>query len=180
MTGEQVFAGFAALGLGWTAIWIWVVFSSRRELTYSALAPRIAVLRRRLFYGLLGVGAVALLLSGFALPYAPVKALVVGKPRIAVQVVAEQWAWTFSQDRIAAGVPVEFLVTAKDVNHSFALYNPEGELVAQVQAMPGYVNHLIHVFDKPGTYTVRCLELCGSAHAFMSDTLTVTPRGGTP
>ncbi|HEV2302871.1 MAG TPA: hypothetical protein VGR91_14995 [Stellaceae bacterium] len=175
MTGEGVFAVFAALSLVWTAIWIWVVSSAPRELSYSAVAPRIAVLRRRLLYGLLGVGAVALVASGFALPYAPVQALVGGRPQIAVRAVAEQWAWTFSRNRIPAGVPVEFLVSSKDVNHSFALFNPQGALVAQVQAMPGYVNHLIHVFNKPGVYTVRCLELCGVAHAFMSNRLTVTP-----
>ncbi|CAF0701745.1 hypothetical protein MPNT_410011 [Candidatus Methylacidithermus pantelleriae] len=58
-------------------------------------------------------------------------------------------------------MPVEFLVRAADVNHGFGLYDPDGRLVAEVQAMPGYTNRLTYVFKKPGTYKVLCLEFCG-------------------
>ncbi len=59
---------------------------------------------------------------------------------------------------------VEFRVTTLDVNHGFSLYAPDGHLVAQTQAMPGYVNRLRVMFDQPGTYTVLCLEFCGMSH----------------
>ncbi len=72
-------------------------------------------------------------------------------------------------------MPIEFDITSNDVNHGFGLYDPQGNLVGQVQAMPGYVNHLIFTFHEPGTYTVRCLELCCMPHFAMESQITVTP-----
>ncbi len=37
---------------------------------------------------------------------------------------------------------VEFRVTSLDVNHGMAIFDPDGKLVGQTQAMPGYVNRL--------------------------------------
>ena len=37
-------------------------------------------------------------------------------------------------------------------------------LLAQTQAMPGYMNRMRITFDQPGTYTVLCLEFCGMSH----------------
>jgi cytochrome c oxidase subunit 2 len=62
---------------------------------------------------------------------------------------------------------------ARDVNHGLGLFDPSGRLLTQVQAMPGYSNRLIHVFETPGAYTVRCLEYCGIAHHAMMTTLSV-------
>ena len=77
----------------------------------------------------------------------------------------ENWDTAFSPvARVSAGAVVEFPVTTLDVNHGFSLYAPDGRLLAQTQAMPGYVNRLRVVFDRPGTYTVLCLEFCGMAH----------------
>jgi cytochrome c oxidase subunit 2 len=77
----------------------------------------------------------------------------------------ENWDTAFSPSAtVPVGSVVEFRVTTLDVNHGFSLYTPDGHLMAQTQAMPGYVNRLRVVFDKPGTYTVLCLEFCGMAH----------------
>jgi cytochrome c oxidase subunit 2 len=65
---------------------------------------------------------------------------------------------------VQANSLVEFRVTTLDANHGFSLYAPDGHLVAQTQAMPGYVNRLRVTFPEPGTYTVLCLEFCGMAH----------------
>jgi cytochrome c oxidase subunit II len=80
------------------------------------------------------------------------------------QVVAEQWAWTITPDTFKVGQTAEFHVTSKDVNHGFALYDPEFRIVAQTQAMPGYTNVLRYTFTGSGTYQVLCLEYCGVAH----------------
>ncbi|TAM78605.1 MAG: hypothetical protein EPN47_21305 [Acidobacteria bacterium] len=77
--------------------------------------------------------------------------------------------------KIPAGSLVEFRVTSFDVNHSFAVYSSTGHLLGQVQAMPGYVNHLRMRFAKPGTYWVFCLELCGMGHHRMRDEFEVVP-----
>ena len=95
-----------------------------------------------------------------------------------VHATGYQWYWEFDRNAVMAGKPVEFRVTSADVNHGFGLYDESGTLVAQTQAMPGYVNRLTHVFEKPGTYRVLCLEYCGVAHHGMIAEIAVT-QGGT-
>ncbi|MGA9852864.1 MAG: cytochrome oxidase [Gammaproteobacteria bacterium] len=97
-----------------------------------------------------------------------------------VNVVGHQWSWELSTTQIEAGVPIEFRVTSADVNHGFAIYAPDGRIVTQTQAMPGYTNKILYTFDQPGTYTIRCLEYCGLAHHVMTAELNVvaTTTGG--
>lgn len=90
-----------------------------------------------------------------------------------VNVVGRQWSWDIKPATVKAGSVVEFRVTSDDVNHDFALYAPDGRIVTQTQAMPGYTNKLLYNFKQPGTYTVRCLEYCGLMHAEMTKTLEV-------
>ncbi len=99
-------------------------------------------------------------------------------PALPVEVSAHQWRWEVSRQQVPAGRPVELRVRAADVNHGFALYSPDGDIVAQTQAMPGYVNELRHTFTEPGTYKVMCLEYCGLGHHRMTAELTVTARQG--
>lgn len=68
---------------------------------------------------------------------------------------------------VPVDTPIVFDVTSKDVNHGFGIYDPQGQLMAQVQAMPDYVNHLPLRFTVRGHYVIRCLEYCGIAHAAM-------------
>lgn len=96
----------------------------------------------------------------------------------AVQVVGRLWSWQIEPSTVQAGSPVEFSVTSADVNHGFAIYAPDGRIVIQTQAMPGYTNKLLHTFDQPGTYTVQCLEFCGIGHAPMAAQLIVVAAKG--
>lgn len=89
------------------------------------------------------------------------------------QVVGEQWAWTITPHTFKVGQTAEFYVTSKDVNHGFALYDPEFRIVAETQAMPGYTNVLRYTFTEPGTYQVLCLEYCGIAHHLMKTEIEV-------
>ena len=134
---------------------------------------------RLLFFVSLGVILLTfLVLTLPRLPY-PVEA---SSPERIVQAVGKQYAWSLTEGTgatptlanwdtafspvttVPAGMVVEFRVTTLDVNHGFSLYAPDGSLMAQTQAMPGYVNRLRVLFDKPGTYTVLCLEFCGMSH----------------
>lgn len=85
-----------------------------------------------------------------------------------VEAVGEQWSWTIKPDAFRVGQTVEFHVTSTDVNHGFALYDPDMRIVAQTQAMPGYINVLRYTFTNPGVYRVLCLEYCGVAHHEMT------------
>lgn len=95
-----------------------------------------------------------------------------------VDVVARMWSWQFTPDKVSAGSAVEFRVTSADVNHGFAIYAPNGRIITQTQAMPGYTNRLVHTFDEPGTYTVQCIEYCGVGHGPMRATFEVLPAKG--
>ncbi|CUU10481.1 cytochrome c oxidase subunit 2 [Candidatus Kryptobacter tengchongensis] len=68
---------------------------------------------------------------------------------------------------------IEFRVTSLDVNHGFSLYDENGKLLGQTQAMPGYVNRLFIKFDQPGFYTAYCMELCGNSHHAMKGIIEV-------
>ena len=74
---------------------------------------------------------------------------------------------------IDSGSTVEFRVTSLDVNHAFGLYGPQRQIVAQTQAMPGYVNRLRVRLDEPGEYPVLCIEYCAAAHHRMRSSLIV-------
>ena len=59
------------------------------------------------------------------------------------------------------------------MNHSFAVYTAAGELLFQVQVMPGQTQNYVYTFKKPGAYRVLCLEYCGVDHAAMQAELRV-------
>lgn len=173
MGGMQVILILVVAGLTWTAFWLWVIMAPRSAPGDASAGSGLARLRRVLLPVLVAVGVVAFVASLRGLPYPVVRASVLGPPQVTVNVAAEQWAWTFSQTTLPAAVPIEFVVTSRDVNHGFAIYSPDNQLLAQVQAMPGYTNRLIYTFGQPGSYTIRCLEYCGVPHYAMVTTLTV-------
>lgn len=107
-----------------------------------------------------------------AMPYSPGAS----GSAVAVNVISRQWSWEFDRETVPAGRQIEFRVTSADVNHGLGLYDSSGRLVAQTQAMPGYVNRLTHVFDAPGTYRALCLEYCGLVHHNMISEITVTAK----
>lgn len=95
-----------------------------------------------------------------------------------VEVVGHQWFWEISESRLPADASVAFHVTSADVNHGFAIYDEDLRVVAQTQAMPGYVNVLRVRFPKPGSYRVLCLEYCGLVHHGMAASLEVVASAG--
>jgi len=145
---------------------------AHREVNYAG-ANRL----RFLFFASLSIILLTFLV--LTLPQLPYPAEASTPERI-VLAVGKQYAWSLTTDRtptlanwdtafspvttVPVGAVVEFRVTTLDVNHGFSLYAPDGTLLAQTQAMPGYVNRLRVAFEKPGTYTVLCLEFCGMSH----------------
>lgn len=97
-----------------------------------------------------------------------------GAGRTLVKVTAHQFFFTFEPPRVPAGTRVRFAVTSKDVTHGAGLYDPHGELIGSVQAMPGYTNDLDLTLTAPGTYRVLCFEYCGLGHHNMQGSFTVT------
>lgn len=92
-----------------------------------------------------------------------------------VNVDGRQFAFVIQPDEVRANEPVEFLLTASDVNHGFGLYTEDDEFVMQAQMVPGTTTRVVHTFDEPGTYKLLCLEFCGVNHHGMVGQIEVTP-----
>jgi cytochrome c oxidase subunit 2 len=138
-------------------------YRSRETLAQQVVATRAYTLRRYWFWLVLVGAVVTFALTVPYFPYPHAAALANFKH---FSVVAQQFSFTLPET-VPLNRPVVFDVTSKDVNHGFGIYGPSGGVVSQVQAMPGYVNHLALTFTVPGHYVVRCLEYCGIAHAEM-------------
>lgn len=169
-----VFAILVALGIVWTVVWATALSRSKRTIPFTTVEGPLRRLRLVLVAAFLIIGAVAFIVMLRWLPYRDIRFAGLGPPHVHVKATGIQWTWMLAGPRIPAGVPVEFDVTSFDVNHDFGIYSPNGRLLAQVQAMPGYTNHLVYVFPAPGEYTVRCLEYCGLGHHKMTTVLTVS------
>jgi cytochrome c oxidase subunit 2 len=92
-----------------------------------------------------------------------------------VRVTARQFAWQVSPATFPAHQKIAFVLTSKDVNHGFGIYDDRGHFVAQVQVVPGKTQKLVHTFDRAGTYRILCLEFCGFGHHVMQGSFEVTP-----
>jgi len=154
-----------------TLCFFWVLRRTAVRAPLENLAPGAYKLRNRLFVLVLLVGA---LVTGFTLLPWPHDAHATQVTRH-IDVKARQWAWELSDQTARVGEVIEFRVTSEDVNHGFALYDEQQRMVAQIQAMPGFVNKVRYQFTAPGVYKVLCLEYCGVAHHGMVADIQVTP-----
>jgi cytochrome c oxidase subunit 2 len=97
-----------------------------------------------------------------------------------IKVVGQQWFWTFEhqdgtkevgQLHVKQGVPYKFELVSKDVVHDFNV----PDFVVLMDAVPGRVNVVWNMFDKPGEFLIQCREYCGFGHADMRAKLFVEP-----
>src|SRR5437868_7070594 len=97
-----------------------------------------------------------------------------------IKAIGQQWFWTFEhangtqevgQLHVKAGVPYSFETVSKDVIHSF---NMPGFTIL-MDAVPGRINTVWNMFDKPGEYLIQCREYCGLLHYNMRANLFVEP-----
>lgn len=113
-----------------------------------------------------GLGAVAIVAFVLSLPAFPYRHRSQAAEAQHHPVTALQFAFVMPPV-LPLDTPIVLDVTATDVNHGIGIYDPDGRIIAQVQAMPGYTNPLPVVFKKPGQYVVLCMEYCGIAHHIM-------------
>jgi cytochrome c oxidase subunit 2 len=99
------------------------------------------------------------------------------RPSLTVHVTGHQWWWetryefpdlpdrfvTANEIHVPVGVPVQLMVTTKDVIHSFWVPQLQGK----IDLIPGDTNQLRLVVERPGTYRGICAEFCGMEHAKM-------------
>ncbi|MBI3041944.1 MAG: cytochrome C oxidase subunit II [Betaproteobacteria bacterium] len=146
------------------AVFLWVVKgASRPGGDGGAIARTAFQWRDRLFWLVIAAGAAISFATLREWPIAG-HAATAAKPDVVIRATGHQFRWQLERDTVRAGQLVEFELTSADVNHGFAIYKDKNTLVAQTQAMPGYVNKLQVRFTEPGDYEVLCLEYCGIAH----------------
>ena len=111
------------------------------------------------------------------------------KPDVTVNVVGKQWSWDFNyvdagtfesgtqaeltgKPGVAATLPtlylpvnkrVEFILTARDVIHSFWV----PQFLQKLDMIPGKVNKFQVVPTEIGEFQGKCAELCGAYHSQM-------------
>jgi cytochrome c oxidase subunit 2 len=138
-----------------------------------------------LVLSLAGYGTVRLLSDyGAGSGSGPTPLTVPSGPKLPVQVIAQQWAFTYRYPTyggvetthlvLPVGQMVELNVTSLDVIHSFWAY----QLGVKADANP-QVNNIAFVRPtKLQTFDIRCAELCGIWHGYMFDKGHVVTRAG--
>lgn len=95
---------------------------------------------------------------------------------LTIKVTAFQWGWNFSYPSGFSSVNLLYVpvnrtiilnVSSRDVFHSLGI----PDMKVKADAIPGRWNTLWFVAAKTGNYTIRCYELCGVGHSFMTATL---------
>ncbi len=91
-----------------------------------------------------------------------------------VNVVGQQWTWTFHYPKyhvtthrleLPVNQAVLFRVTSLDVLHGFSI----AELGVRQDANPGqWIALPVMTPNRKGRFTTRCVELCGTYHTFMT------------
>ncbi len=170
----------ALISLVLSLVVVAVALAVARRATSRDAAGYAAVYRVRRYYAVALVAGLAVVLF-LTLPRSPYASAADEAPARRIDAIGWMWAWDFRVEgesvgprvELAAQELVEFAVTSKDVNHGFGIYDPQGRLIAQTQAMPGYVNRLRVRFPEPGTYHVLCLEYCGLGHTAMMAEISV-------
>jgi cytochrome c oxidase subunit 2 len=115
---------------------------------------------------------ILILLTGTALVLGE-QLLPKGEAPIRIEAHAQRWSWSFTHTGGAApddgtlhmpsGQPVDIVVTAEDVIHSFWV----PRLGGKIDAIPGRQNTIRLEADRPGIYWGICAEYCGPGHDTM-------------
>lgn len=94
-------------------------------------------------------------------------------PPLVVQVIAQQWHFTYRYPSyggvesldlaVPANRPITFKITSLDVVHDFWIYDMD----VKQDAVPGQTTFAYMLTHKTGSYWIVCDELCGIWHGYM-------------
>lgn len=191
----------AALAVG-ILVWgltIWVMVAYRRKKDETGLPPQLRYnVPIELMYTIVPVFMIAGLFYYTARDEA-VLTDTSQTPDVTINVVAKQWSWDFNyldanvyesgvqselnpNGGISGTQPpvlylpvnqrVEFLLTARDVIHSFWV----PAFLHKLDAIPGVTNTLHIVPTQEGEFIGKCAELCGAYHSQMLFTVKVVSQ----
>lgn len=91
---------------------------------------------------------------------------------VEIDVEAYQFGWQFIYPnghtsttlRVPTDRTVRLTITSRDVFHNFGI----PELRVKADAIPGQTTDTWFYAEETGEYTVRCYELCGAGHSYMT------------
>ena len=163
---------FSIIGIGLvTAAFVMVIKnSSIRDENYPEITAKAYSIRQWLMTSVCVIGIVVT--AATLMPF-PLHSSTASNPLV-IKAKAGMWYWDLDATSAVVDKPIQFHVTSADVNHGFALYDPNDKMIAQTQAMPGYTNKLNVTFTETGTHRIMCLEYCGLAHHAMITEFEVT------
>lgn len=156
------------------------IFAGVMLLLARSLCRRSGTVNARLWViggGLVFPGAVLAALFVWSLPMTPSWKPLPAPGALVVRVTGHMWWWdvrygdaagaeirTANEIRIPVGRPVFLALDSADVIHSFWV----PQLAGKLDMLPGRLQHLQLVADRPGTYRGQCAEFCGEQHANMA------------
>lgn len=176
---------------GWGAFWVtmamllpfagmfWYVVRRKSVVDSGPGNTPPAAMSRLEGYWLTAVFVIFVTINLASLKFMPIiataRAATGGVPVQEVQLTATSWSYEMSSREVESGKPVRFSGRAKDTQHGFAVYHPDGRMLFTMLMMPGVAKPttVVHTFSDPGIYKIRCLEYCGIAHHGMKDELIV-------
>jgi len=181
----------AALGVG-VLVWgliLWCVVAYRRKKDDVGLPEQLRYnVPIEILYTVVPVFMVAVLFF-YTAKLESAQMAVTQKPDVTINVVAKQWNWDFNyieagtyesntmvaltgKPGVAATLPalylpvnqqVEFVLTSRDVDHSFWV----PQFLRKLDVIPGKVNRFQIKPTEIGTFQGKCAELCGAYHSAM-------------
>lgn len=181
----------AALTVG-VLVWglmIWCIVAYRRRRDDAPLPAQVRYhIPLEILYTVVPIMAIGVLFAQTAVDQSAI-ADVSAKPDVKINVVGKQWAWDFNYTdsnvyevglqgqldgtaKVEAELPtlylpvnkrVEFLLTARDVIHSFWI----PAFLYKMDVIPGVENRFQVVPQREGFYVGKCTELCGEYHSEM-------------
>ena len=136
--------------------------------------------------------AIAIAIPSFALLYSIDENI---DPSLTIKVIGHQWYWSYEYSSfdneiefdaymipttdlnigdfrlletdnkvyIPVNTDVRLIISSADVIHSWTVPS----LGVKVDAIPGRLNQINFVINRPGKFFGQCSELCGSNHSFM-------------
>jgi cytochrome c oxidase subunit 2 len=159
--GQTLAYTFYALAL--LAVMGWFARHVTREGGTSGVASSI-------FYGFAGflvVCGVSLhIITYNTIPWAPLdlnRAAITADRTFDIRVAQHTFSLPAPKLTATCGQKVLFNVASDDLTYGFGLFRQDNSMVFQMQVVPGHVNDILWVFDRPGVYTIRSTEYSGPA-----------------
>jgi cytochrome c oxidase subunit II len=170
-----LFVGAALIFAATMAAAAVALFGAREGRWRRALASRRFILGAGVAFPLVTLTALLL----YTLVATRAMVLPPGPEPLRIEVIGRQFWWevrypgaapggaavvTANELHLPVGRDVEFLVSSPDVIHSLWIPNLHGK----IDMIPGRVNRLRVLADRPGVFRGQCAEFCGAQHALMA------------